>query len=255
MIRIFIGYDPRQAISYAVLCNSIIRHASVPVSITPLVIDSLPVPKDMVGLTPFTYTRYLVPWLANYWGNDEGLAIFMDADIVVRGDIKELLDSLDLNVDPNNPDDDTMWHDPAIWVCKSKPRFEWPSVMVFDCGHEANKILTPEYIAEHYNKGLTKLDWLAEDQIGDIPDEWNHCVFYDPPNPDAKLIHYTAGVPIFPEVAGCEHEDAWRQEHQWALNVIPWQQLMGTSVHVQKVQEHLLAQGKIHPPRPDAPAG
>ena len=238
MIRIFIGYDPRQAVSYAVLCNSIIRHATVPVSITPVVIDSLPVPKEMVGLTPFTFTRYLTPWLADF----EGLAIFMDADVVVRGDVKELLQATG-----NEPDK-------YLWVCKSKPRFEWPSVMVFQAAE--HQILTPEYVVVNYQDGvLNKLEWLPDERIGSLPDEWNHCVLYDPPNPEAKLIHYTAGIPLFPELQGCEHEAAWRQEHQWALNLIPWQQLMGQSVHVKKVEEHLLAQGKIHPPRPDAAVG
>ena len=32
MINIFIGYDPREAVAYHVCANSVIRHASVPVS-------------------------------------------------------------------------------------------------------------------------------------------------------------------------------------------------------------------------------
>jgi hypothetical protein len=37
MIRIFAGYDPREAIGYHVFCQSLIERTSEPVAITPLV--------------------------------------------------------------------------------------------------------------------------------------------------------------------------------------------------------------------------
>ena len=61
-LRIFIGYDHRQAISYNVLQFSIFRRCSKPVAITPLFLPSLPLTRT--GLTPFTYSRFLTPWLA-----------------------------------------------------------------------------------------------------------------------------------------------------------------------------------------------
>ena len=42
-LKIFIGFDPRQAVSYTALQQSIISNASKPVSITPLVIETLPI--------------------------------------------------------------------------------------------------------------------------------------------------------------------------------------------------------------------
>ena len=41
MIPIFIGYDPREAIAYHTCVNSIVRHSSQPVSITPLALNNL----------------------------------------------------------------------------------------------------------------------------------------------------------------------------------------------------------------------
>ena len=121
MKKIFIGYDPRQIISYTVLSASIIRHASEPVSISPLVIDTLPVTRQ--GLTPFTYSRFLVPFLCDYVGE----AVFLDADILLRGDICRLFDFLDGN---------------DIAVRQSHLKFEWASVMVFD--NARCRELTPE---------------------------------------------------------------------------------------------------------------
>jgi hypothetical protein len=78
-MRIFIGVDPRSPISYNVLQWSIVRNASKPVQIVPLVLPQLPLKRR--GLTEFTFTRYLPPYLCNY----RGTSIFLDADMVVEG--------------------------------------------------------------------------------------------------------------------------------------------------------------------------
>lgn len=235
-LNVCIGYDPRQPASVTCLVSSIVRHAKQPVSITPLVIDFLPVPNTCVGLTPFTFTRYLVPWVMGF----EGRAIFMDADVVVQGDVGELMASAK--------------GDHPVWVVKHKAAFEWPSVMIFDCAHEANQILTPEYVQEHH-KQLPTFSWLGggigNPAIGDLPKEWNHLVLYDEENPDAKLIHFTAGIPIWPETAGCEHHETWTREMEFACAAIGWNELMGTSVHVPKIKEHLIAMGRLKPEKRD----
>lgn len=228
-LNIAIGYDPRQPAAVTCLMSSLIRQSTVPISISPLVIDYLPVPNEMVGLTPFTYLRYMVPWLMGF----KGKAIFLDADIVVRGDIADLM--LEAQGDH------------AVWCVKHKAKFERTSVMVFDCAHGANKVLTPQYVQENH-KTLPKFSWLDgydSDLIGDLPHEWNHLVMYDEPNPDAKLIHFTAGIPIWPETSGCEHTEAWVEEMSFATAAISWTELMGSSVHVGKVKEHLIASGKL----------
>jgi len=80
MNRVFVGVDPRQPLGYNVLQWSIHRHAKKRVSVEPLMLPKLPITRR--GLTEFTYSRYLVPYLCGY----EGSAVFMDADIVVTGD-------------------------------------------------------------------------------------------------------------------------------------------------------------------------
>src|SRR5262245_44650033 len=84
MKRVFIGFDPRQPIAYNVAAHSLVQASSVSVSITPLVLSQLPIERR--GLTEFTFTRYLVPFLCGF----EGHALFMDADVLVRGDIAAL---------------------------------------------------------------------------------------------------------------------------------------------------------------------
>lgn len=70
--RIFIGFDHRQWCSFTALATSIIERASQPVSIIPLILGTLPIGRT--GLTPFTYTRFLVPWLCGF----KGTALFLD---------------------------------------------------------------------------------------------------------------------------------------------------------------------------------
>ncbi|MEA2395695.1 MAG: hypothetical protein QOJ82_3586, partial [Solirubrobacteraceae bacterium] len=69
--RIFVGYDPSQQIAYEVLEYSLARHATEPIDVQPIDADRLPSfdrPVDPLASTPFTYTRFLVPWLCDYEG-------------------------------------------------------------------------------------------------------------------------------------------------------------------------------------------
>jgi hypothetical protein len=212
VLRIFIGYDERQSVAYNVCRYSIERRSSVPVAITPLKLDTLPLKRE--GLTRFTFSRFLVPWLCNY----EGRAIFMDSDFLCLDDIAQM----------------SGWGLPGggthpVYVRKSDHKFEWASLIDFDCGHPSNKILTPDYVATAND--LHRLSWLKDDEIGDISKGWNHLVGYDEPWDHASLVHFTQGLPIFPETEGSEYAEQWRAEHKAMNSTKPWQETMGNSVH------------------------
>src|ERR1700741_4365040 len=83
-LLIFIGYDHRQAVPYNGLQFSLYRRSSRPRSISPLVLPTLPMKRQ--GLTPFTFSRFLVPWLCDY----QGWALFLDIDFLALADIAEL---------------------------------------------------------------------------------------------------------------------------------------------------------------------
>jgi len=92
MIRIFIGYDPREKVAYHTLVQSIIENASAPVSITPIVKNHLgdiyQRTRTVKESTEFSLTRFLTPYLSNF----DGWSIFIDCDMIVTSDIKQLLD-------------------------------------------------------------------------------------------------------------------------------------------------------------------
>ncbi len=211
-LPIYIGFDHRQAVSYNVLQFSIFRRSSKPVTIAPLVLPSLPITRQ--GLTPFTYSRFLVPWLNGF----QGWALFLDTDYLCLADISDLFAFRDERY--------------AAMVSKNVKKFEWASMILFNCAHPANRVLTPDYVEDPQRcRYPHTMDWLPETLVGDLPREWNHLVGYDAPRRDAKLVHYTQGMPVFEETKGSEYTDHWLLEHKAANQTQGWVELMGNSVH------------------------
>lgn len=138
--------------------------------------------------------------------------------MVVQGDIAELFDQAGMN---------------AVSVMQEQPKFEWASVMLFNCG--ACLRLTPEFIDDEKNK-LFDLAWAPH--VGAISPEWNHCVGYQEPK-DAKLYHYTQGLPCWPETVGLPEDAAWQQEQELLNATVDWKTLMGKSVHAEHVLRRL----------------
>lgn len=94
MLNIFVGFDGEvEPVAYHVFCRSVIEKATIPVSFTPLALNTL---KDYTethtdGSNAFIYSRFLVPYLCDY----KGYAMFVDGDMLCRADIKELMDVID----------------------------------------------------------------------------------------------------------------------------------------------------------------
>jgi hypothetical protein len=215
-VKVFIGFDQRQPIAFQVLAHSIWTFASKPVEIVRLDIRQMPITRT--GLTEFTFSRYCAPYLCGY----EGTALFLDADMLVMDDIWKL-DAIAKDM----PE--------SVCVVKNKLRFEWPSLMYF---HNARcKTLTPAYIESAKPQTL---QW-ATDGVGELPPEWNHCIGYDAPDPEAKLAHYTAGVPCWPETAKCEFAEEWKYMARNAASSVSWAELMAKSVHAELVTSGKLA--------------
>ena len=216
-LRVFVGLDPRQPIAFFALQASIIRKATRPVSITPLILSQLPMKRR--GLTEFTYSRFLVPYLCGY----EGQALFLDADMIMLEDVARLFALYDEQY--------------AVQVVKNSLKFEWPSMMLFNCDRCTD--LTIDFIETQNPFAFT---W---GEVGELPSEWNHLVGYDAQRTDAKLVHFTQGIPVFPEVEDCEYSEEWRLEHRAMNSTVSWKEIMGNSVHAEPVIRRLIDSGKM----------
>ena len=231
-LRVFIGYDKRTPISYHVLVHSIQRHASGPVLICPLILDQLPIKRK--GLTDFTFSRYLVPYLCQY---DNEPAIFMDSDILVLDDVYQLL--------PNEADIHT-----SVFLKKCDQRFEWPAVMIFR--PHICRSLTPGFVDRGEPQ---KFEWTGKANIGLITDQWHHIPLYGTPMSDAKLIHYTAGTPEFPEIRDLNmaYTVEWLAEYNMMMKPCSWIDLMGRSVHAALILDMMKEKSdQRYEPRPDS---
>lgn len=215
----FIGTDSRQPVAAMVLAHSINRRASKPVSITFLNLDQLPITRR--GLTEFTYSRYLVPWLCNY----EGEALFLDADMLCLTDICDIYNAV-----ARRPG---VLCGYGVNVVKDGVEpFEWPSLMYFNCTYGN---YTPEFIDDPKSKPMALDQVFGNAGVGEIHKDWNHIVPYSPPNPNAKIVHFTQGIPCWEETRNCEYGDEWIAEFQSMCSSVSFEELMGNSIHKQRM--------------------
>jgi len=221
MIRVFIGYDGREAVAFSVLAHSIHARASRPVSITPLILsqlgDCFRRERHPLQSSDFSFTRFLTPYLCGY----QGWALFMDCDMLVMDDIAQLWD---LRVERFTVQVVHHRHVPnetTKFLGEPQTQYErknWSSVMLFN--NARCRALTPEYVNTASGLDLHGFGWLEGDGlIGEIPHRWNHLVGYDPPTLGVALAHYTTGGPYFPEWSNCEYSREWWAAREEMLHV------------------------------------
>ena len=56
---------------------------------------------------------------------------------------------------------------------------------------------------------LHRFTWLTDEQIGEIPKEWNWLAIEYEPKAEAKLVHYTLGTPCFANYRDSEMAELW----------------------------------------------
>lgn len=220
MIRVFIGYDPREAVAFNVLAHSIQVRASEPVSITPLMLSQLASvltrERHALQSTDFSFSRFLTPYLSSY----TGWSVFMDCDMLMLKDIAELWKLRDDRYAVMVVKHDHVPKEAVKFLGEPQSKYEkknWSSVMLFN--NARCQALTPDYVNRATGLELHQFKWLENDElIGPLPETWNHLVGYNTARRDAALVHYTLGGPYFPEFADCEYADAWRAERETMLH-------------------------------------
>jgi lipopolysaccharide biosynthesis glycosyltransferase len=212
-IPVFVGYDPREAVAYHTCVNSIIRNASKPVAIIPVALNLFRDYEETHtdGSNHFIYTRFLVPHLMEY----AGWAIFIDGDMIVRGDIVELWELRNSYMDVMVVKHDYQTRMPVKYLGapnENYPRKNWSSVILWNCNSFPNRQLTPAFVQQATGSELHRFSWLADERIGELPPEWNWLPDEYGVNRDAKLLHYTLGTPCFQEFADTPQGDEWHRE-------------------------------------------
>jgi hypothetical protein len=215
---VYIGIDSRQPLAYTVMRYSVESNASRPISVNGLFLHQLPISR--VGATEFSYSRFLVPWLMDF----EGFGLFCDEDQVMTGDVWELFSYCSKLDDP--------WD---VAVMKNQPEYEWPSVMVFN--NQNLKHMTPEYIEDKSNRFF---DFAWAKHVAELPPEWNHFCGGARPK-DAKLYHFSQGIPYWPETRGLDEDPVWFEAFENTMKAGKWIDFHKDTIHFMPVMERYLS--------------
>ena len=221
---IYIGYDKREQAYFDVLVESIKRNTTETYNIVPLYEDKL----RMMGLywrgfsvkeaenydlqkfdyldekpfsTDFSFTRFLIPMLNQY----EGLALYMDCDMFVRNDIKEVFELG--RKDFQTP----LWCVHHDYVPKESKKMDnkiqqayskknWSSFMLWNCEHGAHRNLTVGDVNTKTGWWLHNFKWMEDrtiNTIGKISPEWNWLDGHSSETLEPCNVHFTTGGPAF----------------------------------------------------------
>lgn len=209
-LRVIIGYDKREPISYEKAERSLRKHASVPVHVTKLDIVRLAehgllrrptdrrgviydLPSNAPASTDFAISRFLTPHLLH-----EGWGLFVDSDVIFMADVAELFALADpkfavMVVKRSMPSSADSKMDGQAQM--AYPRKNWSSLVLWQADHHANKRLSLIDVQERRGFDLHQFFWLHDSEIGELPAEWNVLVGVDPIPDKPKLLHWTLGTP------------------------------------------------------------
>ncbi len=220
VIKVFIGYDPVESTAWHTMAHSILDRSTKPVAIIPINIKNLKHiytrERDPKQSNEFSFSRFLVPYLCDY----KGYALFFDCDMLLRTDVNEIFRVVD-----NQPGK-------AVYVVKhdyqpkndikylntvqySYPRKNWSSVILWDCSHPSNQVVTSDFVNTASPLELHRFTWLKDQEIGELNVRWNWLVgeYCDPPT-DVCNVHWTVGGPYFEEYKGVDFSDEWFEENK-----------------------------------------
>jgi len=228
---IFIGYDPRESVAFALARETCRAHMTLPVPIYGLLLSDLielglyrrpmewrpsaadrPILWDVLSDAPMATehanARFFVPFLAR-----TGWALFTDGDVLFRDNVCRLFDQLDrrkavycVHHDHRPKEDRKM--DGQIQTRYA--RKNWTSVIAFNCDHPANKAgLTLDLLNSAPGRDLHRLCWLDDGDIGELHAEWNCLVGHSGEDVNARIAHFTSGVPDMPGYENQRYADEW----------------------------------------------
>lgn len=220
----YIGYDECERSAYEVCSATLKKHASIPLDV--FVLDQLPLREDGIYRrtfsvengqkidaidgrpfsTDFSFTRFLVPYLRDY----SGWAAFSDCDFLFTADIAELIAMADDNYAVMVVKHDYRPHEQTKMNGQTQQPYRrklWSSLVLWNCGHWANRALTPEAVNTKTGRWLHGFDWLRDDEIGVLPMEWNWIAGASMP----KGIHYSLGTPDM-AFSKPDYAELWKDE-------------------------------------------
>ena len=217
-MKVYVGWDSREDIAYQV-CQHSIKRKDPDAEVIPLKQNDMRQDGiytravDKLASTEFTFSRFFIPYLNDY----KGWAVFCDCDFVWRVPTTELEQYCDdskavVCVQHDYKPKESRKMDGQVQTVY--PRKNWSSMVLWNCGHPKNKILTPELLNSESPKFLHRFSWLDDEDIGSLPHVYNWLVgwYKEPQDGIPKILHYTEGGPWFDGYRECDYADVWKKE-------------------------------------------
>ena len=227
MLRVYLGYDPRDTLAFEVAAHSLRSRASVPLEVhalrdwdlraqglyyRPAWINETGQRYDGRDGTPcstdFSYLRFLVPLLEDFgpeW------VVFSDPDVLWRADVADLLAQAEADKAVMCVKHDHRPPEPLKMtgtLQRLYRRKNWSSLMLIRPA--ANRALTKYRVNMETKDWLHALAWLADAEIGALPEAWNWLCGWSRPEVEPKLVHFTRGTPDMPGHEDEPFAEEWR---------------------------------------------
>jgi lipopolysaccharide biosynthesis glycosyltransferase len=221
-VKVYLGFDAREPEAYAVAAKTLRRTSGLDaesleidrlrdVGLLTRIADRRGGIYDLVSNAPasteFALSRFVVPIICQSpW------ALFADSDVVFLRDVHEIMQIADPRYAVQVVKHD---HRPTSatkmdgQIQQGYARKNWSSVMLFNIRHQANARLTLRDVNERRGLWLHQFGWLADDEIGELPREWNWLVGAQPKPRDLAIAHFTNGGPFTTGWQGAEHDELW----------------------------------------------
>jgi lipopolysaccharide biosynthesis glycosyltransferase len=221
-MKIFIGYDDQFEKNIDVQIHSILKNSNIEVNIYLLKMKELKHllwrKKERKQTTDSAFTRWLVPYLSNY----EDWSLYMDSDMFCRSDIGEILklknEIKSVMVVKNN----SYHNQKKKFNNKTQTNYErknWSSLILFN--NQKCKKLNLDYINTAKGLELHQFKWLKDEQIGELPKEWNYLVEIDETILNPKNVHWTLGGPWFENKKDVEYSSEWKEVKLYLQKNLP----------------------------------
>ena len=217
-LRIYVGYDPREHDAYEVCKYSILHNTEANVEIIPIKQKKLRKQDiywredDPLSSTEFTFTRFLIPYLAEY----NGWALFIDCDFVFTDDVQNLFNHANDKYAVMCAQHDYKPKEGLKMDGKQQhvyPRKNWSSMMLINCAHPSNRKLDLNLVNNPNKTGayFHRFSWLTDKEIGRLSHQWNWLVghYKSPEHGTPQALHYTEGGPWFDDYRECEFNHIW----------------------------------------------
>jgi hypothetical protein len=200
--RIYVGWDCHDQRALDVCLFSIQRHASdlvEIVSLKPKAVTALCGPAPDPQGAARARARFLVPSLNDF----TGWAAFVSSDMLFQADIYDLWRLRDERYAVMGVAAETGAEPDSILRS---------SLLLWNCGHSANRGLTAKTIAATDPSRLERFAWLPKSAVGALPPAWCWREGASDPDLAPKAIEFAPEKPWTGAAEICRYADRWKDE-------------------------------------------